>query len=572
MPTPLTAAPPVAIYPANKRFTAFYPLLIFLFFSALFILLRSKDPLAVDGAFRCFDVFRQPQLSFTKNNHALYPANVFIWTRIARFVGFNITSAQKFLSVVELMNCLAAAGCLALFFQLSYLATLSNKVALGVTFAFGFTRAFLIHATNASEPMVGVFWSFLGVYLAARCFKTHSRWPAFFSGLCFALAITTYQSTVLFGPIAALILWAAARPRTPSDTNGLSEKLRNVSIFGAGALIGCLFIYGCIVHFRIHSGAAGPTTAWTISGLLKDPDTRAFFGLSSGKILNLPLGFLRNCYPVLASFAGLRGFLGGSVLSVSFIFLLLVAFAALAVFCVVRNAKLWKLCESRTRFAILCGVVGLAFTAIPLFLWDPHYDKLWIQPLACVVFLLGMSFQAISSRLSHPFFFARALPAVLLIGLLSNLVPVGRSHTASITEMREAQRLSTLISRGDLLVGDWDGVFDLYHSAWLPANTQFISFPTDANLYGPQVIARLQQSVNTTLSAGHRVFFLGLLDASKQSWDSFLGARCGISYSSIASYRAHAAPYASFDTRYGAVKLKRLDVGSQPPPTKLANQ
>lgn len=536
-----------------------YSLLVFVLFSTVFILLRSKDPLEVDGAFRCFAVLRRPELSFGENNHALYPADVFIWTRFAKFAGFNITSLEGFFSAAELMNCFAAAGCLALLFRLSYAATLSNKVALGVVFGFGFTRAFLLHAMNASEPMLGIFWSLLAVYLASRCLRTASPWPAFFSGVFFALALATYQTAVLLGPVAVLILWRAVQPRASS--RGIAPKLLKLFTFTVGALTGCIVIYGCIVRYRLHSGAAGVTAASAIHSLFQHPDARAYLGMTFGKPFSLPLGFLRNCYPVLTYFVGIHGFLHGSMLSIGFIFSLLVVLAGLAAYCVVRIAKLWDGLESRTRLAILCGLAGLAFTVIPLVIWDPQYDKFWIQPLTCLIFLLGICLQVISARSTHPIFFCRVVPSVLMVGLLSNFTWVARSHSNSIAEMREARRLSTLVSAGDLVVGSWDGVSVLYEHALAPSGTRFTSFPTDAVIHGPQAVARLRQSVNATLAASGHVFFLGLLDNSRQSWDSFLGVHCGVPYSSFDLYRAHSVPYATFETRYGRVALKQLELG-----------
>lgn len=510
----------------------------------------------MDGAFRCFGVFRDPRLTFAENNHALYPANVFIWTRLAKLAGFNIASALKFYSVVELMNCFAAAGCLTLFFLLSRMATLSNRIALAVTCGLALTKAFLLHATNASEPMVAIFWSFLAVYLAARTFKTASRWPAFLSGIFFALAMATYQTAVLPGPVAVFILWRAA----VSPSRAISSKVLKIAAFAAGAAIGSVSIYGCIVHSGFHAGAAGATSASVIGGLFSDPGTVAYLSVSSGKLLNLPLGFLRNSYPLLTHFVGIRNFLRGSLPSVTFVFFLLAAFSTLGVYLASRIAGLWKALEFRERTAILCGVVGVVFTAFPLLVWDPQYDKFWIQPLACLIFLLGISLQILGKRSARPFYVAWAIPALLLACLILNFTWVVRSHAVSIVELGEAQRLSRLVAPGDLVVGDWNGISVLYHHAWLVPDTEFISFPSDAMRQGPRAVLELQKSIQTAFAAGRRVFFVGLLDDSKQGWDSFLGLRCGIPYSALDYYRSHSVPYASFEARDGSVVLKRLEL------------
>lgn len=510
----------------------------------------------MDGAVRCLAVFHQGHFFLDENNHALYPANVWLWTHLARLVGFDLSSVQRFYAVVGLMNCFAAAVCLVLFFRLSYLATCSNLFGLAVTFGLGFTRAFLLHATNPSEPMVAIFWSFLALYLAARSFKTASRWPAFFSGVLFALAMATYQTTVLCGPVAVLILWKAAQPSYPLNT--LRPKMLSLSVFGSGALIGCLSIYGFIARFRLDSGFTAATKGSLIHSLFQDPGTLAYLSVTSGKLLNLPLGLLRNCYPVLGYFAGIRGFLRSSTFSIASVFLLLGIFAALAIYCALRIGSLWSTLDSRTRIAILCGLIGVAFTLVPLIIWDPHYDKLWIQPLACLIFLFGILFRAISANSTRLRIFTELAPTILLFGLLSNLGWVARARTAPIPELSGAQQLSAIVTHDDLVVVGWDGISVLYQYAFVRPDGHFISFPSDAIRRGPQAVITLRQSVNRTLAAGGRVFFLGLLDEPQQNWDSFLSSRCGVPFSDFNLYRAHSVPFASFETRYGPIAFKQL--------------
>src|SRR5712672_1267159 len=88
----------------------FVAAVVFLASALIFSLLRSEDIFAVDGAFRCLEVFQRPNIFFHDNNHMLYPVNVFVWTRLAGVLGFGARTREGFFPLVELMNCLAAAA------------------------------------------------------------------------------------------------------------------------------------------------------------------------------------------------------------------------------------------------------------------------------------------------------------------------------------------------------------------------------------------------------------------------------------------------------------------------------
>src|ERR1700751_5854970 len=139
---------------------------VFIGFAGFYVLLRSKNILAVDGAHRCLEVFRRQGAFFHGNNHMLYPVDVLVWTRLVAALGLRPTGPIQFFSNVELMNCVAGAACLAIFYSLVSFAVSPGWLALGVTVGYGFSKAFLEQATNAGEPLVGVFWSFLAMLCA----------------------------------------------------------------------------------------------------------------------------------------------------------------------------------------------------------------------------------------------------------------------------------------------------------------------------------------------------------------------------------------------------------------------
>ena len=181
------------------------PALICGVFSLIFILLGSKQYVAVDGAVRCLDVYYSQKLFTHSNNHLLYPVNVYFWHQFLAAFGIYADGPIEYLRLTQMMNAVAAAGCLAILYCLTYAATSSRGISLGVTIGYGLSNAFFSHATNSAEPMVGLWWSFLAIGLTALALKTQRRWLLFVSGALFALAMASYQSMILLSPAAAAL-------------------------------------------------------------------------------------------------------------------------------------------------------------------------------------------------------------------------------------------------------------------------------------------------------------------------------------------------------------------------------
>ena len=525
---------------------------VFFIFALIFSLLRSKDIFAVDGAFRCLGVYWRSSVFFHDNNHMLYPVDVLVWTRLLGALGFTASTRQGFYSLVELMNCLAAAGSLAIVFSLTKLATRSTGVALAATAGLAFTRAFLLHATNSAEPMVAVFWSLVGVALAALTFRTNAAWPIVASGCLFALALATYRSTIFVGP-AAIVLIIESRTPTSPQALLLRGRIAALGQFALGGVVGCLCIYGWVfARLGLHRPSQ------MLGRFFAQEDTRVYFGIGIGKLLNLPIGLVRNVFPLQLHYTGIRTLLAGPRIA-TFWFLVLVA-----VSCIVIGASVglvirqWSRLPGALRTGFVAAGVGFLSSSIPLALWDSNYDKLWLQPLCCLAVLLGIAHTVILPAKKNYFLLARTIAVLLLAGLLSNILWAARSHSEAIPDFGETERLSHILGQNDLLVGEWDRLTTLYGYGWPEAHV--FAFPSEAVVHGAGAVQLLQEQVTRAHQAGGKVYFLGLLDSPREVWDSFLGARCGVPYSELDYYRRHvSAPVATFPNGHDAsIALRRL--------------
>ncbi len=128
--------------------------------------LRTRECFAVDGAPRCLTVYGHPRSFFIPTTIfsillTSWPAREWL-----AFYGFKLSDPLDFILAVDTMNCLAAAGCLAVLYWIILRVTSSWKLTTAVCVACGLTTAFLAQATNPNEPMLGALWSFLGITFA----------------------------------------------------------------------------------------------------------------------------------------------------------------------------------------------------------------------------------------------------------------------------------------------------------------------------------------------------------------------------------------------------------------------
>jgi hypothetical protein len=517
------------------------------------IALRSRDLFVVDGATRCLTVFQNPTLLFHPNNHLLYPVNVLLWTRIVSAVGFNLSQPLSFVLAVATMNCLAAAVCIAILFWIILHLTRSWKLAAIVCLAYGLTTAFLAQALNSNEPMVGAAWSFLGILFAILALRNRKLWPIVLSGLLFALAMATYRSMVFLAPAAAVILISSAG----------AARLSRATQFARLATLGISFVAGCAAIFGWAYTHMGVRRAAMLAKFLRQEDSSAYFDASPLQLVKLPLGLVRDCFPILPGFNGMRGFLAGPKSVLVLVTLLVVVLWFCLFFCAYTLAKRWNSLHPVERTAVLVSLVGLLFTMIPILTWNPFYGKFWIQPLACISVLVAIAFRQFS-LLSRPALIAcRAAGLFFLLCVSLNLAWAIPNRFHQAFEFEEARKVTQFVGDKDFVVLDRgaDSVSVLYANLW--ANeSHFLPLMDVACVAGNSGPQKVDDAIRRTRAVGGKVFFLGLLDLPKPTWDVFLGAHCGVPYERFDRYRSAAHLRAQFQGRTGAVSLWELEFPS----------
>jgi hypothetical protein len=524
---------------------------VFVAAASLYVLLRTQQYLAVDGAIRCLYIYWHGRPMAGGNNHLLYFVDVFVWTRMLSFAGVRATNAFDFMRLTQFMNALAAAGSIAMFWLLCHRATKDAGVASIAAGAYAFSNAFLLHATSTAEPMLGLFWSFASVSAVASGLAVSSRPRLFAGGVLLLLAMATYESMVLIGPAELVLIFYWDERR--SSHNRIAALW-----FLGGCIAGGIAAY---VPVYALSGSTVPLAMWH-RFLGAGGGTDVYGGMSAAKLINLPMGFANGIVSSLpVDYQGVRAFLRfhhhdrWMVLTSTAVILS----AGWLVWTWLRFAFVWAAIERRLRLILGCCAVALVFDLLPLIFWDPLYDKLWLQPVAVVLFAWGVIFAA-WLRLYQwgPISVAEATLVVVILTV--GFVRALESSRSSPPCLAAARHLDEILRSSDLLVAEWEPVSVLYSSFWGDGAKRF-DLPTSATENGTKTLLLLDDEISRTRASGGRVYFLGVLDMPEVSWKPFLADKCHLPYHSLDGMRRCAKPVARLRCSNGDEVLWQLPFG-----------
>jgi hypothetical protein len=506
---------------------------VFVIALTVFLLLRTSDYLAVDGALRALDVYYRGKPFLHENNHLLYPVNVYLWSALLRSLGLHPAGPLAFLPLAQAMNAVAAAASLTIFYGLVYTLTTRAEIASLMTVGLGLSRAFLAHATNSAEPMVGLLWSEGSVALSLYGLSRKKSWAFMAAGTLLALAMLTYQSMVLLGVLAIFLI--GLFPNRQNTRPQFRARLLALFMVAFGASI--LFGYGIAYYMSGTDTAAG-----MVRRFLNVPGSHIYGGLTLAKVAAVLPGFAYALLPCLPrECSGFRCLIAEDYwpwipvagLAVGAASLWIVASLDLV-------RRLWSCMSESERLMIAASGLGLLSTIAPLVLYLPTYDKLWLQPLACwflgTGMLLNVSLQWTDARLRSVRHLVAYSCLMIVTIAAANLVRATWNNRGPTPNFTEAQDVAMLVRPGDLLVGDWNEPFRLYQAVWAPRANSF-NVPTEAERGAAGMLQRLKDAVARTQAAGGEVFFLGLLDLSRDEWKSLLGEKRGVPYDAFESFR-----------------------------------
>ena len=525
-------------------------LVVFAVTASAFLLLRSHNLTAVDGPIRAFDIYREPHLKFHSSSHMLYPVYVLVWTQAIAKLGVNLADPRDFIRAVQAMNALLAAGCSAILFALVRTLTGSRKLGIAATLSWALANAVLLHATNAAEPMPGLFVSVCALAVAITSVRRNTFYLMIPAGFLLAFAMASYQSMVFIGMACGLValLW-----QTDGGHPEIGVRIHRAAVLALSFLLGNVLIYGvCYWIAGAHTLHQVREVFFTV------PAKDVYGGLSFAKAMNLPVG-LANAVVVSIphDYEGLRWLFRTQRFWIA---------RTLMTVAVIAGIFLWSGFRKQSAsvpawlrpFTIAC-LSSLALGLGLQFYWQPLYDKLWLQPLWILALLLftRSAFAARPSRVSK-----LALAGLAIAGMALNLGAAIQSARGPWPNFDEANRVATLIGPNDFVITDWSSVALLYSRIWA-GDARSMDFPTTVCAHPSAGINEMTTRIATTQARGDNVYFLGTLDLTKSVWDPFLGRHCGVAYESLQTYREQARTVADFRSDEGTISLKRLIVPSE---------
>jgi hypothetical protein len=522
---------------------------VFLFFAILFLSLRTRQYLAVDGAVRALGVYHRQALFFDGNSHLLYSANIYLWSQALKLLGFQAHTPFEFIAISQALNAIAAAGCLALMFILVWTATSSAGVSLAATSAYGFSRAFVLHGTNSAQPVVGLFYSALGILIVVESLRRRSVWPLAPAGACFALALACYQSMVLIAPLALLFCvgWPTGNGNPPSWSN---RWVRFTSLSSGG------FAAVCAIYGWAYWTSGERSVVRMIHNFFQLEGGHVYGYLTPAKLVNSPFGLISALLPALpADYGGVRS-LFREPHNIFWLTCILVVVIWLWGICGLLASPVsskWRSVDPSQRQLILALGVALLILMGPLVYWAPLYDKLWLQPLGVIIVLFAVLY-----RIGSPHA-RRGAKVVLVMCFIAseavvNLVWAISAHRSPTKGIEESLIVADVVKPNDFVVLNFDQVSTLYFTFWGSAQNSLLLPASRPELAS----SRLTRAINETRETGGHVYFLSVLDMSEEAWTAFLGNRVGIPYHSFDSYRSKSTVVHSFQLDGQTITLRRL--------------
>jgi len=473
----------------------------------------------------------------------LYPVYVLGWTRIARWLGFGLSDPKGFLRLVQAMDSLLAAGCCAILFAWVRSLTDSLKLALMAALFWALSHAVLLHATNASEPLAGLFISLCALSMALLSIRQARASLMIPAGFLIALAMASYQSMVFIGMACGFLglLW-------PIETTS-GDRIKRALALTISFFVSLGLIYSLCYWLQGIRGIAEAKEAFIA---IRAGEAYGGFGLA--KLLNLPIGLTHAIVIAIPhDYEGLRWLLkhpDGWLLRAPVSVLILTSVAVWAI----GRKRSPSAPEWLNAFTIAC-CSALVLDLLLLLYWDPLYDKLWLQPLWLSLLL---SFTRSAYSVPPSTIAKRALWLMLIVCPAINLWAAVGSARGSWPNFDEATRVNVVVSPVDYTITEWNSVALLYRQIWA-GDARSFDFPAATCARISAGLREMEEGIAATRARGGQVYFLGTLDLDRSAWDSFLGGRCRVPYETLQPYRDRARTIATFQSDGRIITLKRLD-------------
>lgn len=506
------------------------------FFWLFFLALRSNNYPNQDGALRCLGVFFRGD-RFHDNNHMLFPFWISVWAKANELLGLRAADALQYIRLSEAMDAFAGAvsiGCL--YYLIASIA--GWRAAVLGSLLFGFSGALGLQATTSAEAVPGLLFALMASVLLASGIWNSNAILLFLAGLVMALALASYEAmgTVVGTGVLMCCFW----PASPSRRQEILPVVPRLAIVGLGGLAGVCGVYSWAYASQGIPWKKMPSQFVSLGGA---PEVYAGLDLLKTKVPNVAMGLILWVFRAVPSdYGSIRVLLHHP--QRWFWLPIVVSALSLMGLVLILTVQSWRIiCRPVTPFK-LAAVLGAALVVgFPLYYWGPLNPKLWLFPLASLIFAVSIGWRpGLLGPVAH-----RVLTACLLICMTAeiarNVPALVRDHIEPTPHLDDAREVAGIVSPDDWVVADFDDVSQLWMAFW-GYNAKVLLLPASTRTKAGQWLDDAKASCR---QGRGRIVFIAVLQTSRATWDDFLGSRVRIPYESLAEYRERATLLKRFD-------------------------
>lgn len=515
-------------------------LAILLLTSLAYVMLLSRQYIG-DGI-RWLPSVTSPDLPHSGGtNHLLFPYLFWLIYHGTKIIGVSNPPVL----LLQSANAVFGAIGLSLLYLFLRASQIRRQAAIVGVILVGTSQAYLLHATDMTEPMPSVM-PMLGGLLLVRL-----RWrssPARCIGAaCIGLAGAVYQ-TALFALVPASMIAGAGQWQ---ESVSIRQQLRRIcgamlQIISTGAAVFAVLV----VLVTVWSPSA--ETGSGVSAVIALPGSGVHGRLDPRQLVGGMFGFANALAP-LRDWAGASRLFSAGLFSAVYnlgLLSLALGFGLLLAFCLFAQRK--AIARQRLWGDILGASCWLALVYLVASYWAGTYEKLWIGGVLAISILVAHALEGYNVGSGIPrrtrdnalLAVQKALVGLVavfaVLSLITGAVP---RRLDTNYDLVAAQRITQLASAQDLLVcSGWENPC-MYPSLLLSSPTPVFVLAGEAIAAGfsaEEVSRRLQAAIVQTTARGGRVLFIGTLDMSRAEWSPWLGQRFRLPYDLLAPYRSRA--------------------------------
>jgi hypothetical protein len=479
-----------------------------------------------------------PRPPFGMSKHVMFPALFWAITEVTGRVGLNSVLGHSFERPALLVICqslnafLGSLGVVGLYVW-HRAAGGRRYVAFALSALLAFSNAYVLHATDMTEPIAAVPW-LLGAAVLVQLYPER-RVPVLIAGVLVGVAATFYIAAFL----GCALVCGVAVTRYQRSRNGL-EAILLASAATLAAVATYLLLFSVLswgLRPEMHFGEALAST------IHFSTDEGLYGSLNPKHLVGAVFGF-SNAWAPLADFEGVSHLLATkpSVLLYNLVIAGLGVTAGLGLLLRGFRCRSEVLGGAPAADAIGSVIWLLAVFALAAF-WSPTYEKLWLFGAIATLCFVSAVFDRPSTMASRWSWWPVALLAVLVACSLGRGIVPRRFEQNQ--ELETAGTLVARLAETDLLVcPGWDQTSMYFKALSTPPRKcwSVVDNAIAAKFNATVFASELSVEVRSALKQRRQVFFLDLLDRGEGEWRPFYERRLGLPFGLLGEYRSLAIP------------------------------